>query len=252
MLPRSWCPAAVLGPLCLTVSVLAGCAGMPDAEGTLVSREAAAEENDPLEPVNRQLFEFNLAVDAYLLKPVAEAYGEVVPDVVKTAIRNVLNNLREPFTLVNDIAQGEGTRAQETYGRFLLNTTFGLLGIFDVAKDYGVPGHREDFGQTLAVWGVPEGPYLVLPLLGPSNPRDLGGRVVQWYGDPVNIVADEAGVDDYLFARTGLTLVDTRWRTIDSFDALRRNSLDFYAAVRSYYRQRRISEISNAGEAELE
>ena len=119
-------------------------------------------------------FEFNLYLDQFLLKPVAQGYGEVVPDPIKTGIRNVLNNLREPWTLLNDLAQGDFERAQIAYGRFLLNSTYGVAGIFDVAKEYGLPGHREDFGQTLAVWGIPEGPYLVLPLFGPSNPPRRG------------------------------------------------------------------------------
>ena len=141
---------------------------------------------------------------------------------MKTGIRNVLDNLREPFTLVNDLAQGEFRRAGDTYGRFLLNTLYGVGGIFNVAKDYGVERHSEDFGQTLAVWGVPEGPYLILPVLGPSNPRDATGRVVQWFADPVSIAADELDITDYFYARTGLTIVDTRWRTLDSVAALRR------------------------------
>ena len=230
---------------------LVGCASAPDAGSSekpttsAADQASAAEENDALEPINRHIFEFNLLLDDYLVRPVAEAYGDFVPDLVKTGIRNVLNNLREPWTLVNDLAQGEFGRAQETYGRFLLNSTYGVLGIFDVAKDYGVEQHREDFGQTLAVWGVPEGSYLVLPLFGPSNLRDAVGRGAQWYADPVSLAADEIGVGSYFYARTTLNIIDTRWRAIHTFDALRKDSLDFYAAVRSFYRQRRSAEIRN-------
>ncbi len=241
-------PAFLRIVLALALLALAGCAGRSETPPEDPAETAGiAADNDPLEPFNRHVFAANLAVDTFVLRPAAVGYRELVPDPLKRAIRNVLNNLREPFTLVNALAQGDFDRAQATYGRFLMNSLYGLGGIFDVADGYGLPYHQEDFGQTLAVWGMEEGPYLVLPGLGPSNVRDAIGRGVQWAADPTGLVIDEIGADAVSYGRIGLEAVDTRWRTLGSLDVQRRESLDFYAAVRSLYRQRRAAQIENTG-----
>lgn len=211
--------------------------------GMLLAAPAAASEgvSDPLEPVNRVVFELNELVDVILLGPVAEAYGEL-PDPLRTGVRNVLDNLRAPVTFVNDLLQGEGDRAGTTLARFLINSTLGMFGLFDLASQLGHPPHREDFGQTLAVWGLGDGPFLMLPLLGPSNLRDLGGLAVDQLAlDPWNSLAGA----DLRAARAGSEAVDTRHRLDPVIRDLRRNSLDPYATLRSAYGQRRAAEIRN-------
>lgn len=209
---------------------------------TMVAGAARADEpHDPLEPVNRVVYGLNELADVMLLGPVAQAYGEL-PAPVRTGVRNVVDNLRTPVTFVNDLLQGETDRAGTTLARFLINSTIGMFGLFDLATELGHPQHKEDFGQTLAVWGVADGPYLVLPLLGPSSLRDLGGLAVDRLAiDPwPQLLSSEVEM-----ARTGADAVDTRHRLDPVIQDVRRNSLDPYATIRSAYRQRRAAEIRN-------
>ena len=202
--------------------------------------------NDPFEPTNRVIFDIDVTLDDYILAPIARAYSEALPDPVLLAIHNFISNLNSPWILVNDILQGNGARASETIGRFLVNSTVGLGGLFDVvAANNGPAHHDEDFGQTLAVWGVSDGPYLMLPLLGPSSPRDAAGLGAAFFGDPTNIVLSKNDLDSAVWARFGMTAVDDRMTLLDPLDNLRRTSLDYYAAIRSVYRQRRASLIAN-------
>ena len=223
---------------------LTACAARPDP----ANREAVAEfeqTNDPLEPLNRAMFVVNDGLDTLLLRPAAEAYRIFIPPEVRTGVRNVLGNLRSPVILLNDVLQGETQRAGTTLGRFVLNTTLGVGGVFDVATGFGLPGHGEDFGQTLAVWGAAEGPYLFLPILGPSNPRDLIGTGVDAVSSPFAWISGDQWLDTLTAARIGLQAIDTRDGLIEPLDALRQGSLDPYAALRSAYRQRRAAEIRN-------
>ncbi len=139
------------------------------------ARAAYLEASDPLEPLNRAIFSFNLTLDKAILRPIATVYNAALPDPVRDGVRNFLNNLRTPIILANDVLRGEIGRAGDTVGRFLLNSTLGVGGLFDIASELGFDFHNEDFGQTLAVWGIGEGPYLMLPIFGPSNPRDAVG-----------------------------------------------------------------------------
>jgi phospholipid-binding lipoprotein MlaA len=225
-------------------TLFSGCASAPDPSNP----EALAEYrqiNDPLEPANRAIFAFNRAIDAVILKPLATLYREFTPKVFQEAISNILANLRAPVVLANDVLQGEGKRAGNTLARFVVNSTVGLGGIMDVASEMGMPPHAEDFGQTLAVWGVPEGPYLMLPVFGPSNPRDAVGLVADFFTDPINWYAMNTGQEFITYSRTGTTGVDARARHMKELDDLERTSLDYYAAIRSLYRQRRADEIRN-------
>jgi phospholipid-binding lipoprotein MlaA len=227
--------------------LLAGCATRPDPNDA----EAVAEfreTNDPIEPLNRAMFFVNDGIDVLILRPAAEAYRIFLPPEVRVAIRNVLGNLRTPVILVNDVLQGESYRAATTAGRFLINTTLGIGGILDRAKDFGLLGHTEDFGQTLAVWGFPEGPYLFIPVLGPSNPRDLVGVGAAVAMDPLTWAGGH-DVQAVTITRTGLSALDTREGLIEPLDALRQQSIDPYAALRSAYRQQRASEIANRSSA---
>jgi phospholipid-binding lipoprotein MlaA len=225
------------------VLAVGACATPPEDPQARAEFEA---DNDPIEPFNRAIFDFNLVVDDVLIRPAAVAYRNVVPRPARDSVRNALDNLRSPIVLANDVLQGEPERAGTTALRFLINSTFGLFGLFDVAKDAGYPGHSEDFGQTFATWGIGEGPYLVLPLLGPSNPRDATGLVAEWYTDPFNLWMENTDRDWVPWTRAGLMGIDVRERNIDTIDELKKTSIDFYAAVRSLYRQRRAEEIRNS------
>lgn len=224
---------------------LAGCATPPPDDDP----EAKAEFeqiNDPLEPMNRTIFSFNEGLDTYVLKPVAQGYRYVVPQFGRDRVANFLANLRSPLILGNDILEGNVSRAGDTLGRFLLNTSFGVLGVMDVATPMGIPSHNADFGQTFGVWGIGEGPYLVLPLLGPSNPRDGIGMGVEMFADPVGIYLDNNDLEWLSWTRTGVYAVSQREAYLDVLDDVRRTSLDYYSALRSLYRQRRAAEIESA------
>lgn len=232
------------------LALLPACASMPGPEAGEAERLAYEEANDPLEPLNRYFFEVNRFLDEFFLKPIAVIYRDAVPQPVRTGVRNVLHNLSTPKTLINDLAQGETERAGESLGRFTGNTLIGVGGAFDVMAGEndsagGIPYHEEDFGQTLAVWGVDEGPYLVLPLLGPSTVRDAFGRVVDAFVDPINFIVPEKNRLGFALTRAALTVLDLRARTIEALDEIERSSIDYYGSIRSLYRQRRRFEINN-------
>ena len=222
--------------------LLPACAAVPEDPDAYA---AYKEANDPFEPTNRVIFQFNRGLDALIFKPLAQAYVTVVPEPGRRSLRNVLNNLRSPVILANDILQAEISRAGVTIGRFLINSTLGLAGLFDVADDFGLPFHDEDFGQTLAVWGVPEGPFIMLPVFGPSNPRDAIGKAVDTFFDPLWYVFDHNDIEYAALIRSMVDGIDRRAQVLDLLDEIERTSLDFYATIRSLYRQRREDEINN-------
>ena len=225
---------------------LAGCATRPPADDPEAIEEFQAN-NDPIEPWNRAMYDVHQAIDTVVLRPVAVAYRAVVPPPVRTGVSNVLSNLRSPVILLNDALQGETQRFGTTLGRFLVNTTLGLGGIIDVAEDLGLPPHTEDFGQTFAMAGVEEGPYLFVPLLGPSNPRDLLGFAAGIAADPFTWLTfgNRDLADTLAYIRLGTTVVSTRESLLDTLDDVQRTSLDPYATLRSAYRQQRAREIAN-------
>ena len=222
--------ARALGPL-VAVLITAACATPAMDDGV----------NDPLEPFNRAVFSFNQFAQGLLFKPLALLYRDLVPPEVQDAVGGILETLHTPITLANDLLQGEPERAAETLGRFAINGTVGIAGIFDFASGMGLEGHREDFGQTLAVWGSGEGMYLVLPLLGPSGLRDGVGLGVDILTDPLTYYASfEQG--------SGRTLahgINELSGVIDSLDEIERTSIDYYATLRSLYRQQRDDQIRN-------
>lgn len=233
-----------LGLAIAALALLAGCASRPDADDP----EGLAEfqqRNDPLEPLNRVGFQIHEAIDRAVLEPAARGYRFVVPAPARTGIQNVLANLRTPVVLANDLLQGSGDRARITLGRFMVNSTLGLAGIVDISREWGVAGHSEDFGQTLAVWGVGEGPFLFIPILGPSNPRDLVGTAAGFALDPLAYAGQGAVVDALNLTRTGLTILDVREGLLETVEQVRETSLDPYATFRSGYRQRRNAAINN-------
>lgn len=231
----------VLAGGCFAIALtLSGCATEPpanDPEAVAAYKEA----NDPYEPFNRAMFEVNLGLDKAIIKPIAYVYKEFVPSVFQNFVKNFLDNLRSPIIFVNDLLQGEFDRAGTTLLRFAMNSSFGLGGINDFAGEFGIVGHDEDFGQTLAVSGIESGPYIMLPLFGPSNPRDGIGLLFDTLMDPFGYIAGPI----FGLARTGGRAVDDRARRYDVINDLERTSLDFYAAVRSLHRQRRADQIRN-------
>jgi len=214
--------------------------------------EGDAEVNDPIEPFNRVMFGFNEVLIKYLIGPIARGYNAVLPGPAREVVRNFLTNLNGPVVLANDLLQGEFKRGYDTTMRLMINSTVGILGFIDVAEKLGYKKHGEDFGQTLAVWGIGEGFYLVLPIFGPSNPRDaLGKMVVDPYFDPLGYYLDNTDREEIGYGLTAARGITGYAAFVDQIDDLRANSLDFYGALRSLYRQRRKAEINNGGFDEI-
>jgi phospholipid-binding lipoprotein MlaA len=233
MAGRLQMPSIALSVFLLAV-VAGGCAS--------TATTSSPDENDPYESFNRKMFALNEKLDKNFALPVSKAYAKVLPEPARDGVHNVLMNLNSPVTLANDILQGNFAHAGATFGRLIVNTTVGLGGLIDVGTPMGMPYHEEDFGETLALYGVGEGPYLVLPLFGPSNPRDAAGRVVDVGFDPLTYIGFH-NKGWWVGGRQVLGLVDERSRNIDTMDQLRRTSVDLYATLRSLYRQHRNAEI---------
>ena len=229
----------------LTFSASAG----TDGENS-ISRNNPKQTKDCFESLNRGTFALNQGLDKAIFKPVAKAY-RTLPSPVRTGTSNVLVNLSSLVTIPNNVLQGELKTAGVNTGRFIINTTVGILGIFDVAKKMGFSEYeKEDYGQTLGVWGVGSGCYLVLPILGPSTIRDTAGSFMNVMGgDPYYNISTHGNNEyldksDYMLTKA-LTGVDFRAKNIESFENLEKNSMDFYAAVKSLYLQDRQRKIAN-------
>ena len=235
----------------LTLSACASHPGEPAEQQLASSYEE--EFNDPFENTNRKIFEFNQFVDRNAIVPAAKAYRAVFPDPVRDSFRDFLYNLREPLIFANDALQGQFESAGKDIARFVVNSTIGMAGTVDVMGRWGVPYHEEDLGLTLGTWGVPEGPFLVVPILGPSTPRDLGGQLAEGFGDPWNrLVSGNPWTLYWIpYARGALSGIDTRSRYIETLADIERTSLDYYATIRSLYRQRRAALIRHEKEEEL-
>ena len=229
----------------LAVCALSGCATKPPASDP----DALAEYkqvNDPFEPTNRVFYAVNNAIDTVILRPAALAYRYAVPQPVRNGIHNMLANASSPVVLTNDALEGKPRRAGDTTMRFLINTTVGVAGIFDVAKNWGYPAHDADFGMTMAIWGAPEGPFLFLPVLGPTDPRDAAGFGVDIFIDPFTWMGtgpNHPGWTTFTWTRYGLTAVDQRERVLDATESIKKTALDPYATFRSLYRQHRHAQI---------
>ena len=214
---------------------LAGCASGP------------ANPRDPFEPFNRASLEFNEGVDAMVLKPVATAYRDKVPPIVRTGVSNFFNNLTDGWSFVNSALQFKFQNAAENFMRLNVNTFFGLGGILDIASDLNIERHREDFGQTLGRWGVPAGPYIMLPLLGPSTLRDTLALGIDWQADPVSMVNPTS-------TRTALRVlrgVDQRANSLRVTDVLEGAALDKYTFIRDSHLQKRRAEISEVTQPDI-
>lgn len=208
------------------------------------------EDYDPFEIPNRFIFAFNEALDVMILRPAAATYRFLLPEIVQDSIRNAIRNLRAPVDFANHLFQGKDQQAAEVLARFGINTVLGVGGLFDVADDaFGLEYHSEDFGQTLGVHGAGPGPYLVLPLFGPSSLRDAIGRGIDSVLDPWSYVLAHYNVEndqEILLGRQAAFGLDLRARNIETLEELQRDSVDFYARIRSLYLQRRKAEINDS------
>ncbi|MGD0192650.1 MAG: VacJ family lipoprotein [Rhizomicrobium sp.] len=228
--------------LCVFALALAGCAS--------AATNVSTGENDPYESFNRKTFALNESMDKHVARPIAVFYTRAVPGIARDGIHNFLTNLGMPVTFINDVLQGEPKRAVDTFGRFVVNSSAGVGGLVDVAQKTGIPEHTSDFGETLGVYGVEEGPFLVLPLLGPSNPRDAFGYGADVAMDPMTWVTFRSS-DFFKLGKGVAGIIDERAQNIDTLDQLERTSLDLYATERSLYRQHRQAEI-NHGKPNIE
>jgi len=221
-------------------TMLSGCATPPTDPDALAEFK---ETNDPLEPMNRVFYNVNNALDVVILRPIALGYRAALPQPVQNGVHNVLTNLGTPVVFGNDVLQGKPQLAAETMARLLINSTLGVGGIFDVANSMGVPAHDSDFGMTLAVWGLPDGVFLFLPVLGPTNPRDTVGFGVDTVADPLGWLGQGDTVNALRWSRVGLGAVDARVRVLDDLDKIQAQALDPYATIRSLSRQHRQGQI---------
>ena len=198
----------------------------------------AKEINDPFEDLNRDIFVFNEKLDEKILKPTALVYRKVTPQFARTGVTNFFNNLEEIDTTINQVLQGEIKYAFNDAGRFVINTTIGLFGLIDIASKMGLEKHEEDFGQTLGVWGISSGPYIMLPFLGPSNPRDLLSRPISSFLSGTFAMED----NDVKFTLVGIDAIETRERLLDAETLI---IGDKYMFVKDAYVQSREYEINN-------
>jgi phospholipid-binding lipoprotein MlaA len=225
--------------LSLTVFA-AGCATVPNkGEHDGEAAQEQADGHDPWEKLNRSIYRFNDAVDRAVIKPLAKGYRRITPRPVRRSVGNFFRNLLEPTTVVNDLLQGKPLQAMSDTSRLLLNSTLGIAGLFDVATKIGVERNQEDFGQTLAVWGISPGPYVVLPFIGPSNVRDAFGLLPYYYYTDPRLALDEIEARVALIA---IDVIDFRSQLLGATKLLDMQ-LDPYLFSRESYRQKRLDLI---------
>ncbi len=221
--------AQAIRPLALGLFLLGGACSTPSEPTDIF---------DPYEATNRKVHSVNRGLDRAFVRPTSTAYGTVVPDPIRQGVTNVAGNIDAPRRVVNDVLQGQVEDAVHNTFRFAINTTLGILGIFDVANDFGLENRPADFGETLHVWGAPEGAFLELPVLGPSTERDAAGKVVDLFTNPLTLLLD--GNDRFIPpAASAMAGLDTRYRLRSAIDSVYYESADSYAQARSLYLQNR-------------
>lgn len=225
-------PRFALAALLLVSALLQGCASTGVAG-------AAADPRDPWEGMNRKVYAFNDKVDTWVARPVAQAYVDVVPSFIRTGVHNFMGNIGDVWTFVNAALQFKGQAAAESFMRVAVNSTFGLYGLLDVASEARIPKHKEDFGQTLGHWGMGPGPYVVLPLLGPSTLRDTAALPADWQATPNQYFQDEGTRNGI----TALRLTDVRADLLKADEAVKQAALDPYSFVRDGWLQKRENDV---------
>lgn len=225
------------GPIfsALALSLALGACSTPSAE--------SLAQNDPWEKTNRDIFDFDVKLDHAVARPIARGYRDVVPEPVRDGIHNAVTNLNSPVVLANDVLQGDGDKAANTFGRIVINSTVGIGGLIDVAAKLGIPYHDNDFGITMGKGGIAEGSYLVLPFAGPMPPRDLVGTGVDVALDPLTWTKFH-GRDTWMVVRFGIGILDGEASRMDAVETIERSSIDFYATTRNLYRQSRNAKIN--------
>ena len=211
--------------LLFSLSLLSACASVP----------GGPTKGDPFESYNRAMFQFNDGLDEYIVRPVAQGYDAVLPSPVKTGISNFFSNLGDIFVILNDLLQFKFKQAASDTTRFLVNSTFGLYGLVDISTPMGLEKHNEDLGQTFATWGVPEGPYVVLPFFGPKTLRGTGGFIIETAYDPVYKIENE----DVMWATVALRAIDERYQLLKASRIVDQAAIDKYSFVRDAYLQHR-------------
>jgi phospholipid-binding lipoprotein MlaA len=229
-------------PALLLTTALSGCANAPPKTDT-AAYQAYKEQNDPIEPTNRFFYAVNDRIDRYAFKPIAQGYVDITTQGIRNHVGNFVTNIGEPARLVNFMLEGKSRDAGTSLVRFVVNSTVGIGGIFDPATSLGYQEQDTDFGMTLAEWGVAEGPYLYLPVFGPSGARDVWNLPWEFYATPMAVAPASAALSDFGWAESGLHLINTRAEYIQPIDQIRATALDPYATFRSLYRQSRQSEL---------
>ena len=209
------------------VALLTGCATIPPG--------STPSPDDPFESVNRVSYQVHQAIDGNIIKPAVQAYVDYTPKILQQALRNFTGNIDDFFSFINSALQGKPEKAGHDLGRVITNTSFGLLGLIDIAGDAGIPKGEEDFGQTFAVWGIPQGPYLFIPLFGPTTARDGTGWIVRGYTTPIGYIND-VPVRNTLW---GLSYLDYRAQALQAESIVNQASIDSYTFIRRAYLQRR-------------
>lgn len=230
-----------------TLAGMLGCFLLAGGCAANAPQDAGPEELDPWEPMNRKIDKFNTEVDNITLKPIAKGYDKVVPEFMQRGVSNFSSNLRGPLHIINNLLQGQGREGLESTGRFLANSTLGVLGIFDVASRMGLEEHSEDFGQTFAAWGVPSGPYVIVPFYGPQTLRDALALPLDFLADPLFYYEN----DRIRYSLWALRLIDLRARFL-GVESFVEDSFDRYIALRESYLQHREYEIYDGNPPEDE
>lgn len=225
--------------ICISALAISGCSHAP--QNAVHTDDQAALDADPFEPVNRDIYKFNYVVDGYVLKPVAQGYQWAVPEKGRQMVSNFLENLYTPVVFTNSVLQGDPQNSFATLWRFLLNTTFGVGGLFDFASAAGLKNRPADLGETMAFYGVEPGPFIELPIIGPSNVRDAFGRLGDAFISPANYISTDTSI-----AIWAATAIDARSRNMKLIDGVYDSSLDPYSTFRSGYTQKRASDIKRA------
>jgi phospholipid-binding lipoprotein MlaA len=241
-LARTKRACSLASPALLLAAALSGCAHAPPKADT-AAYQAYQAQNDPIEPTNRFFYAVNDRIDRYAFKPVAQGYVHITTQGIRNHVGYFITNIGEPARMVNFMLEGKSRNAGTAMVRFVVNSTIGIGGIFDPASALGYKELDTDFGLTLAIWGVPSGPYLYVPVFGPSSARDVWNIPVQYFATPMELAPESTALNDFGWAQTGLHLINTRAEYLQPIDQIKATALDPYATFRSLYRQSRAAQL---------